>query len=793
MKNSPHIFYRSLQIQTKLLFLIFSMAFISTNVYPQNDNVTISGLLTDAANGVPMIGANILVYKDSVDTSQPPVKGTSSNRYGFYAIPKISMGKYFVVFRSIGYKTVTEEVNVTITSGTVSLNIKMNPEEVELDEVIVSGKKQDDVGLSSIDISPEFLTMLPSFSGEADIFRTLQMLPGVKVASDMSSGLYVRGGTPDQNLTLVDGMVVYNPAHLGNIASSFNTNAVHDIRLIKGAYPAEYGGRLSSVLDIKLRGGTKEKETGTVGIGSIISFGTLEGPLSQNATYMVSARVMYYDLYQNNFAANSTTPRYNFFDVNAKLNYNISEDEIISFAGNFNKDHVYSPSESEDFNYDIEWHNSSLSLNWLNVTSNSLLINTNISYINYGFKSALDDIKNDSLANDYFSSSTLHDIYLKTNLEFNWSETHTLKSGFELALHFYNLVNRDFYDPVLEVAPDYSEDLFLPEASFYLQDEWNILPTLNTNLGLRIYYVKASNDVKFEPRLSASYAFSDDLFIKGAYAVAHQFFNLIIRNDITLPTDLWYPSTANTLPSRSAQAVVGIDSYFSNKEYLFTIEAYYRDMENIYEFREILNYDRNESIETLFTKGEGEAYGIELFFNKRAGNFTGWIGYTLAWTRRLFDDLNTAHIFYPRYDRRHDISLALAYKFNEHFSAGLTWAYSTGQGYTMPTGQYAFSPLGVIDEREERTQFNYTQRNEYKLPAYHKLDINVNYKFKWNDLPVEVYLALYNVYNQQNPFAQYVAYDTVIDPETGEEQEVPKLKQITLMPFIPTFGISLKF
>ncbi|MCF6270094.1 MAG: TonB-dependent receptor [Melioribacteraceae bacterium] len=771
------------QIVKTLFTFVFLVSFSLLSA--QGKNVTISGLITDATTGDQMIGANILVYKDSIDIDNPPFKGTSSNRYGFYVIPNVSKGNYFIIFRSIGFKSKIEEVNITVLSGSLSLNVKMEQEDVELQEIIVRDKKMDDVGLSTIDISPELLQMLPSFSGEVDIFKTLQMLPGVKVASDMSTGLYVRGGSPDQNLTLVDGMVVYSPAHLGNIASSFNSNAVHDIRLIKGAYPAEYGGRLSSILDIKLRGGTKEKEKGTVGVGTIISHGTLEGPISEKATYMISSRVMYYDLYQQNFNNDGSTPRYNFFDLNGKINYNISDNEIISVSGNFNSDYIYSPTSSEDFNYDIKWSNTSFNLNWLNITTSSLLINTNLSYINFRTKTTLDDIKNDSLANDYFSSSDLKDLIAKTNLEYKWDDSHTLKTGFELALHFYNLINRDFYDPVLEVSPDYSEDLLLTEASFFIQDEWAISPILNTNFGVRLFYVKESNSLLFEPRLSASLAITSNLFFKGAYAVTNQFLHLIIRNDITLPTDLWFPSTKNTLPSRSEQFVTGFDAYFSEKEYLLSVEAYYRNMDNLYEFKEILSYDRSESIEELFTVGKGEAYGIELFINKRAGNLTGWIGYTLSWTRRQFDNLNAGNIFYPRYDRRHDVSVVLAYKFSEVFTMGLTWAYATGQGYTMPTAQYSFTPLGVIGDRDERTQFNYTRRNEYKLPAYHKMDLSFNYKFEMLDLPAEAYLTLYNLYNQQNPFAHYVAYD--------EEDEVAKIKQITLMPFIPTFGISFKF
>jgi len=354
------------------LILLCCLVLVFHNVTAQSSNLTISGFITDAASGDPLIGTNILLYRDSIDVNFPPYSGAASNKYGFYAIPKVGKGTYVIVFRMLGYKTFVDGVIVTIDDGKVSLSTTLQSIGVELEEVVVSEEKIDEVGISTINISPDILTMLPSFSGELDIFRTLQALPGVKVANEMSNGLYVRGGSPDQTLTLVDGVIVYNPSHLGNIASTFNSNAVHDIRLIKGAFPAEYGGRLSSVLDIKLRGGTKEREKGVIGIGTIISHGTIEGPYSENGTYMFSGRVMYYDLFQENFDSKSTTPRYNFVDLNAKFNHTVSDGEIVSVSLNYSNDNVYNPSAAEDFNYNIEWRSGSASLNWLKITSGSL-------------------------------------------------------------------------------------------------------------------------------------------------------------------------------------------------------------------------------------------------------------------------------------------------------------------------------------------------------------------------------------------------------------------------------------
>lgn len=782
--------FKFINISFKKTHILILFSLITLQFYAQSNKVTISGLVTNSQSGDPLVGTNILLYRDSLTANSIPFKGTSTNGYGFYAIPNLSKGKYFIVFRNLGFETVVEEVNIKLTHGTINLSVNLKPKDVELEEIVVKGKKEIKPGVSTAEILPTFLKMLPSFSGELNVFKSLQMLPGVKTANEMSNGLYVRGGSPDQTLTLVDGVIMYNPAHLGNIASTFNSDAIYDIRLIKGAYPAEYGGRLSSVLDIKLRGGTKEKEKGTFGLGSIMAFGTIEGPISKNTTYMLSGRAMYYDFFQSKFDSKSKTPRYNFMDLNAKINYTYDNNSIIFFSMNHNTDHIYNPPLNEDFNYDIGWKNTTASITWLKITSESLFLNLSAGFINYIVKSALEDIK-DSLADDYFSLSDLRDFFLKAHIEYNLNENHKLKSGLEGTLHGYTLLNRNFYDPVLEVSPDFEEKLLYTEASLFIQDEWKILPTLSTNLGVRATYFKDSDSYKFEPRLSFIFALSDDFFVKGAYAVANQFLHLITRNDITLPTDLWYPSSKKILPSNSTQYVAGFDSYFNEKEYLFSVEAYYRTMENIYEFKNLLEFGRGISIENNFTKGKGEAYGVEVFFNKRLGNFSGWLGYTLSWSRRLFNTLNAGKIFYPRYDRRHDVSLVLGYKVNDNLSLGLSWTFATGQGYTIPNAQYSFSPVGIIGSNERRVQFNYTTRNGYKLPDYHKLDLSANYKFELSGKQAEFFINLQNVYNRKNAFARYITYD--IDEKTGEKSDIPRMKQITLIPFIPTAGFIIKF
>ena len=673
-------------------------------------------------------------------------------------------------------------------------NISLQPENVQLPELTVHGEHSKEINLSKIDISYDLLKKLPSLSGEIDVFKTLQMLPGIKAESEMSSGLYVRGGSPDQNLTLVDDAILYNPSHLGNFSSTFNSYAVQNIKLIKGAFPAEYGGRLSSVLDIKLRSGTKERNKGILGVGIINSFFVLEGPVSENSTYLISGRKMYYDLFQNNFNSSSIAPRYNFEDLNAKINFNKSESDVFSLSGMYSEDNILNPPNMTGMSYDIQWSNTSFSFNWLRINSKSLFINNSVSYINFKTKSILIDKTSNATGSDYFASSNLQDIFVKSNVELNWNKDNVFKTGLELAFHNYKLIYSEKYNELLETDPYTGSSSISNEAALFFQNEWDVTGNLRTNIGGRFYYFRSKKYFRFEPRFSVSYFFDENINMTGAFSTAHQFLHLMLRNDIALPTDLWYPSDSKIEPCRANQYSFGVNANLFDKNYLVCVEGYYKDMENLYEFSPSTNYFNGDDISTLFTKGKGEAYGCEFFINKNMGDLTGWIGYTLSWTRRLFDSLNIGKIFYPRYDRRHDISVVIAYSFSDNLKASASWCYASGQGYTVPNSQYKFDKIGPAPGNE--LQINYTGRNNYKLSDYHKLDISVNYSFSWGLVPFESYITLYNVYNRSNPFAVYMTSDGVSKNSTdGSVNSLKsfKLKQITLFPFTPTFAIAVKF
>lgn len=744
----------------------------------------ISGLITDASTGEVLIRTNILLYRDTLNLSSPPFSGAVTNQFGFYIIPDISPADYFIIARYIGYRTVVRELRIDGSQSNIRFNIQMEPENITLKEVVVTGEKKKTPDISTVDISPEVLKKLPSLSGEVDLFRALQMLPGVAMVSEISNGLYVRGGSPDQTLTLVDGIILYNPSHLGNFASTFNSDALKDVKLIKGAFPAEYGGRLSSVLDVKLRSGTKESNSGIISLGAVNSHATLEGPIGENATYMISGRKMYYDLLQKRIDKNSSVPRYNFFDISGKITRNLSDESILFLSGMYSEDNVYSP-PALNTNYDIGWKNLAIGLNWIQINKNSIFTNSLISYVDYKFKSVINDSLTPGSLSNYFSSSDLKDLDIRQNVELHWDENNISKVGFDLAFHNYHLLYSDVYNPLIESDPFAGFDLNSLEASLYIQNESHITEDLFTNIGLRFYYFDKQKNLSIEPRVSLDYSPFSKFRVKAAFAVAHQYLHLIVRNDIALPTDLWYPSTENILPGRSTQYVFGFD--YSMQEYYFSVESYYKRMKHLFEFRNNPSLNaRDKNIDNQFTEGEGEAYGVEFFLNRTLGNLTGWIGYTLSWTRNQFSELNAGRIFYPRYDRRHDVSFVLTYEPNNNWSFGATWVYATGQGFTLPTGQYLFNS-SVLNANND-IKYNYTERNAYKLPAFHKLDLSASYKFSWSNLQWEAFINVYNVYNRHNAFAQYVTFE-----KNNEGNVIPKLKQISLFPIIPMAGIKIEF
>lgn len=784
--------YKNKKITFRLiLFVLLITPLVS---YAQTELSTISGTVK-SKSGEAIISASVYITNEN---STKPIKGGYTNKFGFFSIPKVPAGKYIIVASSITYNQFRQEITLT-SKQNLTLQIELEPKDIKLDEIVVESDRDNLPAVNRIGtltVAPTFISKMPAIGGEIDVFRALQLLPGVQTSSELSSGLYVRGGSPDQNLTLLDGVIVYNPSHLGGFFSVFNTDALKDIKLIKGVFPAEYGGRLSSVLDMTMKEGNKEKISGDAMISLIASKLTIEGPITDDCSFMISGRRMYLDaimwlaMDSEQFA---DAPNYYFYDLNAKVNYKISDNDHIFLSGFFARDVVVIPNYEVDAS--IYWGNKTGNIRWMHIFSPTLFSNFSLIYTDYNFNVDIKETigETETTRTTHFKSkSEINDITFRGELQIFPYDNHTIKTGFDITSHNFNVAANMFENIDLDLG-DWTlgaTKLNAMEIALYAQDEWTINEKLVANIGARLFYFNKGNYFSPEPRLSASYKLSENSFLKSGIAFANQFVHLITENEIALPTDLWFPATKKIKPSRAIQGMLGFEQYFLNRKYYFTIEVYYKKMYNLYEYKESGTFfSFGMPLESQFTKGDGNAYGIEFFLNRQIGNFSGWIGYTLAWTNRTFPELNFGKIFPPRYDRRHDISIVLNYEFSKKWELGASWTYATGQAYTMPMGIYSFDDHPFPTSSQDiYTSYQYSERNGTRLPPFHKLDLNFMRKSTFFGLPSVFSINIYNAYNRRNPFAWYISneYD-----EFGGFK--PVVKQITLFPIIPSFGYSVKF
>ncbi|MFH1051531.1 MAG: TonB-dependent receptor [bacterium] len=760
--------------------------------------VNIAGSVTEKISGEYVIGITVALYSSDT-TITKPLKGVYTNKFGFYSIPGIGKGNYILVAQGIGYNKYIEKIEVKSNNDLIA-NISIGRMDVRTQEVIVEAERSSGAtkGISSVDISPSFVDKISSIGAEKDLFRVLQLLPGVTQASELSSGLYIRGSTPDQVLYLLDGVTVYNPGHMAGFLSTFNNDALKDVRLIKGAFPAEYGGRLSSILDVSMKEGTKEKFSGAGGISTLTSRLTLEGPIGEDLTFMVSGRFFhpyfYYKLGESIAAPSDVDAGYYFYDLNAKVNYKISESDRIFISGYFGRDVLYASSENE-FGTNFNWGNKTGNFRWMHIVSPKLFTNFSLIYSDYNYNLTLDnrDTTQGQTGELFSTTSGITDIVLRGEAQYFPFENHVIKSGLETTWHtFKSFAQSIFFDDIDMKAP--VQTIKALDAALYLQDEWKVTELFSTNIGCRLYYFQEGNYLGLEPRFSAKYAITDNFSVFTAASLTNQFLHLLIRNDITLPTDLWFPSTSTIKPSQAYQGVLGIETLLGGGDYQFTVEGYYKKMMDIYDYKDDADFNFGVPLQEQFTTGWGEAYGVEFFLHKRVGSFTGWIGYTLAWVTHHFDELNEGKAFSPRYDIRNDFEVTITYELSEEWEIGATWNYRTGQAYTMPSGVYNYSEVPSMDSwYYSWERYQYTDRNGFRLPSYQRLDLNLMYKYEWFGLPFELDFNIYNAYNYKNPFAWYISDESYWDERTQEYIYKKVVKQITIFPLIPSIGINFKF
>jgi len=785
----------------KQIIISFFILLISVPAFAQK--ASLSGYIHDSATGESLIAAAIYVKEAAM--------GVQTNTYGFYSI-SLPEGNYTVTYSYVGYKAITRSVALT-ANQTININLAYsnNMKEVE----VTAARKDANVKnseMGTISLSINRIKRLPVVFGEVDILKTLQLLPGVQSAGDGNSGFYVRGGGPDQNLVLLDDATIYNTGHLFGFFSIFNSDAIKDVTLIKGAAPANYGGRLSSVVDVSMKEGNNNDFHGQGGIGLIASRFMLEGPLKKSkGSFMLAGRRTYIDVLARPFAPALKNSGYYFYDANLKANYKLGDKDRVYLSGYIGLDKFTYENPTGTFKAKIPWGNKTATLRENHQFSDKLFLNTTLVYSQYDFASSLTQgvTGNSSSSFGIKLSSGISDYSAKSDLDYYSSFNHHFKGGIAYTHHKFIPNQVSGHADSISLNPDNALIKYVHEASAYILDEFDITPKIKLNLGLRytwfgqvgpynsftydangaktdsVYYsggklVKAYDGL--EPRFNIRYTIDDNSSLKGSAARTYQYLHLISNNGTTLPTDVWVPSTAMVKPQVAWQYSAGYFRNFLDNKLETSFEVYYKDMKNQIQYKDGYTPNSVADPQLSYVFGHGTAYGAEFFVNKTQGRFTGWVGYTLSWTNQQFPLLNNGDVFPAKYDRRHDVSVIGTYELSKKWSFSGVFIYGSGNAITLPTAFY-FINNSLVEE--------FSKINAYRLPAYHRLDISATYtpqhakphkwESSWN-------FSIYNVYNHENPYFLYV------DVEGNAQSKISvKVYEVYILPFLPSVTYNFKF
>lgn len=794
-------------------------------------NATVSGTITDAKTGETLIGATV------VDTRSG--KGTVTNVYGHFSLT-LRRDSVDLKVTYVGYEPQffqfrldkNREVNVKLSSS------------VTLDEVVITAERTGDTRssqMSAVVVPVEKLKAVPVMFGEADLIKALQLMPGVQSGSEGNSGMYVRGGGPDENLFLLDGVPLYNVSHMGGFFSAFNTDAIKNVTLYKGSFPARFGGRLSSVLDVTQNNGNDKEIHGNLSIGLISAKFNLEGPLvKEKTTFSLSARRTYAELFiipavmwlndlgeEEKPAAPTVASNakfdagYWFYDINAKITHKFSDKSRLygsfymgedKIHGNINT--VTSLEENMDLGFANKWGNLVGALRWNYELTPQLFMNLALNYTQYkndivGTVKKIDspgDLNASTMEGTYRSG--IKEATLRADFDYTPAPEHNAKFGASFTRHWFTPEVADgsinYYDSIqMNHAFQFDSSIFsgvIPanEMVAYAEDDWAITEALKVNYGLHLSAFRVQNSfyAALQPRLSGRMMLSDDLSVKVGYARMRQYVHLLSTTSVTLPTDLWVPVTDRVRPMVSDQVAGGV-SYSRSGIADFSVEVYYKHMDNLIEYKDGATFfGSSENWENLVYSGEGWSYGVELLVQREVGNLTGWVGYTWSRTMHLFDRpgqvLNEGRAFPAKYDRRHDLSVVLSYKFSDRFDVSATWVFSTGNAASLATQSY---PVAQEDPDDydlggagQGASVNYIEgRNNYRMPNYHRLDLGANFHRKFKRAHRTISVSIYNVYNRQNP---YMLYRSRNESYNGYPSA---LVQLSLFPILPSVGYTLFF
>ncbi|HUX57800.1 MAG TPA: TonB-dependent receptor [Bacteroidales bacterium] len=780
----------------------FLLLFIFLNGTPILSQVrTINGYIEDSSTGERLIGA--IIY-DSISQN-----GCNSNYYGYFTI-KAKQNLIYLKCSFLGYDN--RSISFTLKNDTI-LNIKMDPRTFTLNEVIVDDSKLElkSSMISFVNLPIITIKNIPSLMGETDVLKVLLMLPGVQSGTEGTVGLYIRGGSPDQNMILLDGIPIYNPDHLFGFVSVFNSDAIKNVTLIKGGFPAQYGGRLSSIVDVRMKEGNNKETHGEGSIGLISSKLMVEGPIIRGkSSYLLSARRSWIDLLTRSLLNKKNLPDLCFYDLTAKVNHIFSNSNRLYFSIYSGRDKIQSINTASetimgDYKYNKRenqfygWGNIAATLRWNHIFNNTLFSNSSLTYSNYRyfdnklFYNTETNLKSMLTKNEDYKSefhSGINDISIKSDFDYQPIRGHNIKFGIESIYHLFTpnaqvSLIKTTSDSSISTESNYR--LKALEPSIYFEDDIELNSRLKFNTGLRFsgFLIENKSYYSIEPRLSGRYLLTDKWAVKFAYSRMKQYVHLLTSSRVTFPTDLWVPTTKKVKPQLSDQLTLG-SVYNLNKNLEINIEAYYKTMNNVIEYSEGSSFMDNNNWESkIELNGKGKAYGVEVFFQKTSGKTTGWLGYTLARSVRKFDNISFGNWYPYKYDRRHQLSILINNKFAKNIDAGITWELNSGNMITLISQVY--DPYGFTDNSFLRIQY-FENRNNYRLPYYHKMDLGINFHKQRRHFYRTLSINIYNVYNRKNIFFVYFGNDDI-----NGRKDLLVLKKYTLFPILPSLTYSLKF
>ncbi len=780
---------------SKIIMIIFVLSFFSINSFSQN-TYNLNGFISDAETGEVIIGASVF-SNQAVSTT---------NSYGYYSINLPANDTVNVCISVIGYENKT--INIYLTKDKQS-DFKINSN-TTIDEVVINADKQNKINntISSVQISVKDIKLIPALAGETDVLRAFQLMPGVQSGLEGTSGLYVRGGSPDQNLILLDGVPLYYVNHIGGFVSVFDVNAIKSAKLIKGAFPAQYGGRLSSVMDIRLKDGNMNKKHGNVTFGLLSSKISFESPIKKDtSSFIISARRCNVDLltrpiswFDLDLKGNAG---YTFWDINAKINKKVGLKDRLFFSVYAGRDKVfvngYEKGTDADnipykYNYDfnVKWGNFPVNFRWNHVFSSNLFSNMNLSLTHFFYNTKIKGVKKNDNSSTviYETSSTFNsgitDFIFKEDFDWYPVKNHVIKFGGAGIYHIFNpgisrFVNSD------NIYPDTTKKINAFESFVYIKDKFKIFKRINADIGIHLSSYSLLNEKTFfsvQPRIAVNININPNTAFKSSFVMMQQHIHLLSSSNVGFPTDLWVPATIIAPPEKSMQVSGGIIHFFSGK-YEINIETYYKKMQNLIDFKEGSSFYSGKGSweEKTETGGKGISYGAEFLLKKKSGKLTGWLSYTVSKNERTFKHLNYGQSFPYNFDRRHDISLVLNYVINKKLTLSGTFVYMSGKPVTLATNSY--ESIDPFSYNITNSVYLYNGKNSYRLPVYHRADISLNSVKKVKKGSRTLSFSIYNFYNHQNPY--FVFY------KKENNTDKIKLYQLSLFPIIPSISYSFKF